>query len=107
MPDGPRRPCTSPGCMNLQPCPILAHHRKQWASWTPDPWYLSRQWRVLRRQVLKRDRYSCQICGRYGEAVDHIVPKSRGGERDNIANLQTLCAAHHRAKTAQEGRARR
>jgi len=31
--------------------------------------------------------------------VDHIVPKVHGGT-DDTSNLQSLCAAHHRLKTA-------
>jgi HNH endonuclease. len=37
--------------------------------------------------------------------VDHIIPKSQGGTDDD-GNLQSLCAACHRAKTAREGRGR-
>lgn len=35
-----------------------------------------------RRNVLRRDRYTCQYCGRQGGdlTVDHVLPKSRGGE---------------------------
>ena len=38
---------------------------------------------------------------RAGDEVDHIIPLHRGGSDDN-SNLQTLCAAHHKAKTAEE-----
>lgn len=50
----------------------------------------------LRFDVMKRDKYTCQICGRSKKDgavlhVDHIRPVARGGTNDK-ANLQTLCA---------------
>jgi 5-methylcytosine-specific restriction endonuclease McrA len=42
-------------------------------------------------------------CGRPATEVDHIVPKIRGGS-DEAANLQSLCARHHRIKTTQDRR---
>ncbi len=42
-------------------------------------------------------------CGRPATDVDHIVPKVRGGS-DDERNLQSLCAAHHRVKTARQNR---
>ena len=35
--------------------------------------------------------------------VDHITPVSQGGTH-HVDNLRVLCAFHHRAKTAQEGK---
>jgi 5-methylcytosine-specific restriction endonuclease McrA len=35
--------------------------------------------------------------------VDHIIPVSQGGTH-HLDNLRVLCATHHQAKTAQEGR---
>ncbi len=45
-----------------------------------------------RRNILRRDRYTCQYCGRQGGelTVDHILPKSRGG-RSTWENLVTAC----------------
>ncbi len=50
----------------------------------------------LRWTVLERDGRRCVVCGRAASAgvelhVDHIWPVSRGG-RDDLENLQTLCA---------------
>ena len=63
-------------------------------------------WERLRAQVLKRDEHLCQPClkaGRptVGTQVDHRIPKSQGGT-DDLANLQTICLACHKAKTARE-----
>lgn len=45
-----------------------------------------------RRNILRRDGYTCQYCGRHGGelTVDHVVPKSRGG-RGTWENLVTAC----------------
>ena len=69
-------------------------------------------WDKLRLRILKRDCYLCQECKRQGRltplkvrprdhAVDHIVPKAHGGT-DDEANLESLCASCHSAKTARE-----
>ena len=49
----------------------------------------------IRYNVLKRDNYSCQICGVTAKDgaklhVDHIIPVSKGG-KTVMSNLQTLC----------------
>lgn len=49
----------------------------------------------IRYNVLKRDNYTCQICGATAKEgaklhVDHIIPVSRGG-KTVMSNLQTLC----------------
>ena len=33
-----------------------------------------------RRAVFVRDQHRCQYCGARAESIDHIVPRSRGGE---------------------------
>ena len=45
-----------------------------------------------RKNLLIRDNYSCQYCGRTGQplTVDHIVPKQFGG-RDTWENLVIAC----------------
>lgn len=67
-------------------------------------------WRKVRAVALERDNYLCQGClreGRYTHAtdVDHITPKACGGT-DDLGNLQSLCQACHKTKTAQEGGAK-
>ena len=56
----------------------------------------------LRIQILKRDNYPCQICGRSAKdgaelEVDHIIPISKGG-KTVPNNLQTLCKRCNRGK---------
>lgn len=64
--------------------------------------YSTKRWKALRRSVLKRDRYTCKECRRFGNEVDHIVPVAQDGARWGEDNLQTLCKSCHSRKTAQE-----
>ena len=52
--------------------------------------------RELRQKIMRRDNYTCQMCGKYmpdevGLQVDHIVPISKGG-RTVASNLRVLCS---------------
>ncbi|SFA81827.1 MULTISPECIES: HNH endonuclease [unclassified Bacillus (in: firmicutes)] len=48
----------------------------------------------IKKEVLERDNYTCQMCGFSGASVNlgihHIIPKSSGGP-DSIDNLTTIC----------------
>ncbi|WP_413698965.1 HNH endonuclease [Psychromonas sp. KJ10-10] len=66
------------------------------------------KWAVLRKEILKRDRFLCQNCLKKGLAVeanqvDHIKPKSLGGDNSE-SNLQALCIPCHKDKTSSESR---
>lgn len=59
-------------------------------------------WQRVRVQVLERDGYACQACGRHGHMeIDHIVPFHHGGT-DAMENLQALCRDCHFKKTKQD-----
>lgn len=63
-------------------------------------------WERVRKLVMLRDKGLCKPCGfqnRVSPAteVDHIVPKSQGGTDDQV-NLQSICSACHKMKTALE-----
>jgi len=46
---------------------------------------------LSRRNVMKRDRHTCQYCGIKSDlTLDHVFPKSRGGG-DSWENLVTAC----------------
>ena len=45
---------------------------------------------VSKIHVLQRDAYTCQYCGEYGDTIDHIYPKSRGG-KNTWGNFATAC----------------
>lgn len=58
--------------------------------------------KTLRYQILKRDGYRCQLCGKTVMdgtklEVDHIIPVSKGG-KTVPENLQTLCFECNRGK---------
>ena len=59
----------------------------------------------LRFEVFKRDKFTCQYCGRMAPdvvlEVDHIKPVSKGGAND-IMNLVTSCYECNRGKTNVE-----
>ncbi len=65
-----------------------------------------RPWRRKREAILLRDNYTCRTCGLVTNdlEVDHIVNLAQGGTEDD-SNLQALCVACHKAKTARESRA--
>jgi 5-methylcytosine-specific restriction endonuclease McrA len=52
---------------------------------------------LTRKNVLARDRNTCQYCGRPGDTVDHIVPRSRGGP-DTWENCVCACSSCNRKK---------
>lgn len=55
----------------------------------------------IRFEVFKRDRFTCQYCGRMSPdvilEVDHITPVSKGG-KDDLINLITSCRDCNRGK---------
>ena len=55
--------------------------------------------RITRRAVFARDRWTCQYCGheRGNLTVDHVTPRSRGGN-STWENIVTCCAPCNRRK---------
>lgn len=52
---------------------------------------------LTRKNILVRDRHMCQYCGRPGNTVDHVKPRSRGGV-DSWLNCVCACADCNRRK---------
>ncbi len=55
---------------------------------------------VNRRTVFDRDGHRCQYCGRQAENLDHVVPRSQGGEHSWL----NVVAACHRCNSKKGGR---
>jgi 5-methylcytosine-specific restriction protein A len=97
--------CTQPGCPELVPRGGCPHHQlprpPRWATSTRTE-RLPKDWAKRRLRILKRDNWTCYICGRPGaDQVDHI---QRGDNHDDT----NLAAIHkdpcHRLKTDREGK---
>ncbi|MAL05464.1 MAG: HNH endonuclease [Microbacterium sp.] len=52
--------------------------------WAEEPW--------SRRGVIRRDDHSCAYCGRAAATVDHVLPRSRGGQNTWL-NTVAACAS--------------
>jgi 5-methylcytosine-specific restriction endonuclease McrA len=55
---------------------------------------------LTRRAVFARDGWTCQYCGGAAENVDHVIPKSRGGEHA----WENVVAACRRCNSRKENR---
>ncbi|MBB6733206.1 HNH endonuclease [Cohnella sp. CBP 2801] len=33
----------------------------------------------FRKLILTRDQYTCRFCGGYGDTIDHVLPRAKGG----------------------------
>jgi len=67
-----------------------------------------RPWRVppvTRREVLRRDHYTCQYCGStHNLTLDHVIPLSRGGSHtwDNVVTACERCNQRKGDRTPEE-----
>ncbi len=67
-----------------------------------------RMWKVPavnRREVLRRDHYSCQYCGtKKNLTLDHVIPRSRGGRHtwDNVVTACSQCNSRKSNRTPKE-----
>ena len=63
--------------------------------------------RKIRQDVLLRDEYTCQVCGRVTRdlEIDHIIPLHLGG-KETDENRQSLCAECHKKKSEKGGEGR-
>ena len=52
---------------------------------------------LARRGVLRRDGFLCAYCGGHATTIDHVLPRSRGGE-NSWTNLVACCRACNGAK---------
>lgn len=96
------KPCNTPGCPNLQPCP--AHQPEPWASSTRRERTVS-GWEQQRRarRVIATHHGICHWCGQPGaDEADHVIPLSEDGP-DTEENMRPIHARPcHAEKTAAE-----
>ena len=59
---------------------------------------------VTRRAVFGRDGHECQYCGGPAESLDHITPRSRGGDHswENVVACCGACNVRKGARTPDE-----
>ncbi len=105
MPIRSQKPCAHPGCPSLvrPPASRCERHPLKKPPKAVDPFYVSKEWAVLRARFLKLVGKRCQICGSDDRvAVHHITPRKEGGG-DVMSNLKALChGCHNRAHSARE-----
>lgn len=82
-------PVVGPSCVFRRPTVILLHRYVRI--------HAADQVAVSRRGVLRRDGHQCAYCGRAATSVDHIHPRSRGGQ-DTWENLVACCLTCNNAK---------
>lgn len=70
-----------------------------------DPFYLSANWKRLRKMALERDHYLCQRCRRrVAVVVHHIVPVKECPEKmRDLSNLESVCAMCHNLLHPEKG----
>jgi 5-methylcytosine-specific restriction enzyme A len=68
-----------------------------------DAYNRNNSWYWVRKDVLRRDKYTCSICRKRLRKtqldVDHIISVQMGGALFDKANLRTLCKECHKAKS--------
>jgi 5-methylcytosine-specific restriction endonuclease McrA len=59
---------------------------------------------LSRRAVFARDNHRCQYCGGHADSIDHVMPRSRGGEHiwENVAAACRPCNLRKRDRTPDE-----
>ncbi len=71
-----------------------AQEREEWRALAvqilEDPQQIPTSWRAIRELILHRDLNLCGYCGAFADTVDHILPKSRGGN-NHPKNLIAAC----------------
>jgi 5-methylcytosine-specific restriction endonuclease McrA len=63
---------------------------------------------MSRRAVFARDGHQCQYCGGHADSIDHVLPRSRGGQHvwENVAAACRPCNLRKRDRTPEEAEMR-
>ena len=69
-----------------------------------EPSTLDRErWHKVREEVLRLKGNICAVCKQAEfDDIDHIIPRSEGGDFWNIENLQPICKLCHKIKNRKE-----
>jgi len=64
----------------------------------------ARRTAMSRRALFARDNSCCQYCGGFADSLDHVVPRSRGGQHtwENVAAACRPCNLRKRDRTPAE-----
>ncbi|WP_188540540.1 HNH endonuclease [Paenibacillus segetis] len=54
----------------------------------------------FRRYILERDKHTCFFCGEYGDTIDHLLPRAKGGHT-TPANCVCACNLCNQNKAAR------
>lgn len=59
---------------------------------------------LSRRAIFARDDHRCQYCGERADSIDHVMPRSRGGEHawENVVAACRPCNLGKRDRTPEE-----
>lgn len=70
----------------------------------PDEILLLYKMKPFRVRILERDNYTCYFCGEYGNTLEHLHPKSKGGKNteENCVCACKECNSHKRDMTESE-----
>jgi 5-methylcytosine-specific restriction endonuclease McrA len=99
--------------LELNGCKAIAVHSPNIVFFVPQHIRLKeahaeRTWRVppvTRRELLRRDKHTCQYCGSTKKlTLDHVVPRSKGGKHtwDNIVIACEQCNSRKGDRTPQQ-----
>ena len=71
--------------------------------WFPPP---RRGLKLTRREVFRRDNFTCQYCGKHALdlTIDHVVPRHLGGKHvwDNVVTACAACNHRKGGRTLEE-----
>ncbi|OBZ13098.1 hypothetical protein A7975_09410 [Bacillus sp. FJAT-26390] len=55
----------------------------------------------FRRYILERDNHTCYFCGQFGDTIDHMLPRAKGGHTTPV-NCVCACNACNQSKADQD-----
>ncbi|WP_373323230.1 HNH endonuclease [Paenibacillus polysaccharolyticus] len=55
----------------------------------------------FKRFILDRDKYTCYFCGSYGDTIDHLLPRAKGGHTTPL-NCVCACNLCNQSKAAMD-----